>query len=190
MAVETAVTLHENPLEKTIVWEKRSVDFDSKHRSRPQKTVSKVDTIVNKDEYHSDYCVIAAATKRTATTTPRQPILVADRDNRLRLSTPATNRTFNAFVRRHTGGTIRSPPSPVVNSQPRPTGTAARVPQALHTEDGDIKLFCCKQDVNKFIDRASCMCGVKAVLYHCSKDSFDEGSVAEHPCSCVPQRKN
>ncbi|KAL9983823.1 hypothetical protein ACROYT_G006059 [Oculina patagonica] len=183
MAVETAVTLHENPLEKTIVWEKRSLDYDSKHRIRPQNTVSKVDTIVNKDEYHSDYCVIAAATKRTATTTPRQPILVADRDNRLRLSTPATNRTFNAFVRRHTGGTIRSPPSQVVTTQPKPTGPAtpvqsrrSNVLQCKHSEDDDdIKLFCCKRDVDVLIDYASCMCGVKAVLYHCSKDSFDEG---------------
>ena len=39
------------------------------------------------------------------------------------------------------------------------------------------------------IDYASCMCGVKAVLYHCSKDSFDEGSVSEHPCSCGPPEK-
>lgn len=201
MAVETAVTLHENPLEKTIVWEKRSVEYDSKHRIRPESYVGKVDTIVNKDEYHSDYCVIAAATKRsTTTTTARQPILVADRDNRLRLSTPATNRTFNAFVRRHTGGTVRSPPSQVVTAQPRPTAPVtlaqsrptcrSNVLQYKHREDDDIKLFCCKRDVNVLIDYASCMCGVRAVLYHCSKDSFDEGSVAEEPCSCGPPRKS
>lgn len=200
MAVETAVTLHENPLEKTIVWEKRSVENDSKHRIRPQDTISKIDTIAKKDEYHSDYCVIAAATKRTSATTPRQPILVADRDNRLRLSTPATNRTFNAFVRRHTGGTLRAPPSQVVTSQPRPTGPATPVQsrpmcrgnvlQCKHHEDDDIKLFCCKRDVDVLIDYASCMCGVKAVLYHCSKDSFNEGSAAEHPCSCGPPRKS
>lgn len=200
MAVETAVTLHENPLEKIIVWEKRSVENDSKHRIRPQSTISKIDTIAKKDEYHSDYCVIAAATKRTTSTTPRQPILVADRDNRLRLSTSATNRTFNAFVRRHTGGTLRAPPSQVVTSQPRPIGPAtpvqsrptcrSNVLQCKHREDDDIKLFCCNRDVDMLIDYASCMCGVKAVLYHCSKDSFDEGSAAQHPCSCGPPRKS
>ena len=65
---------------------------------------SKVDTIVisNKDEYHSDYCVIAAATKRL--TTPRQPVLVADRDAGLRLSSPAADQAFSGFVKRHTGG--------------------------------------------------------------------------------------
>lgn len=202
MAVETAITIHENPLEKTIVWEKRSVENDSKHRIRPHNTVGKVETIVSKDEYHSDYCVIAAATKRETSTTPRQPILVADRDMRLSLSTPATNRTFNAFVRRHTGGTIRNTQTQVVTSQPRPTLRAAsaqisrstcrssNVLQSKHYEDEDVKIFCCNRDVDVLIDYASCMCGVKAVLYHCSKDSFDEGSLAEHPCSCGPPSKS
>lgn len=202
MAVETAITIHENPLEKTIVWEKRSVEYDSKHRIRPHNTVGKVETIVSKDEYHSDYCVIAAATKRETSTTPRQPILVADRDMRLSLSTPTTNRTFNAFVRRHTGGTIRNTQTQVVTSQPRPTLQAAsaqisrstrrssNVLQSKQYEDDDVKIFCCKRDVDVLIDYASCMCGVKAVLYHCSKDSFDEGSLAEHPCSCGPPRKS
>lgn len=196
MAVETAVTLHENPLEKTIIWEKRNVEYDSKHRVRPQNTVGKVDTIVisNKDEYHSDYCVLAAATKRAST--PRQPVLVADRDTGLRLSSPATDRTFNAFVRRHTGGT---PSKAVLTTQPRPTGQAQSRPtcrsnrnvlQSKYREDDDIKLFCCKRNVDVLIDYASCMCGVKAVFYHCSKDSFDEGSVSEHPCSCGPPRKS
>lgn len=196
MAVETAVTLHENPLEKTIVWEKRNVEYDSKHRVRPQNTVSKLDTIVisNKDEYHSDYCVIAAATKRV--TTPRQPVLVADRDTGLRLSSPATDRTFNAFVRRHTGG---APSQIVTTSQPRPiasrqaqsrTTCRSNVLQSKHREDDDIKLFCCKRDMDVLIDYASCMCGVKAVLYHCSKDSFNEGSASEQPCSCGPPRKS
>ncbi|XP_068745522.1 protein sprouty homolog 2-like [Montipora capricornis] len=195
MAVETAVVLHENPLEKTLIWEKRSVQYDSKHRIRPQNKLSKVDTIVisNKDEYNADYCVIAAATKKVAT--PRQPVLVADRNAGLRLSSPATDRTFNAFVRRHTGGTYSQV---VINSQPRPTASGlayspttrrSTVLQSKHHEDDDIKLFCCKRSVDVLIDYASCMCGVKAVLYHCSKDSFDEGNVLEQPCSCGPPRK-
>lgn len=196
MAVETAVTLHENPLEKTVVWEKRNVEYESKHRIRPQNTVSKVDTIVisHKDEYHSDYCVIAAATKRVPT--PRQPVLVADREIGLRLSSPSTNRAFNAFVRRHIGGT---PSQVVITSQPRPSASSqeqsrttsrTNMLQSKHREDDDVKLFCCKRNVDVLIDYASCMCGVKAVLYHCSKDSFDEGSVSEHPCSCGPPRKS
>lgn len=195
MAVETAVALHENPLENTVIWEKRSVEYDSKHRIRPQEKKGKVDTIVisNKDEYHSDYCVIAAATKRL--TTPRQPVLVADRDAGLRLSSPAADQAFSAFVKSHTGG---NQSQVIINSQPRPLASSlaqsstpcrSAILRSKH-EDDDIKLFCCKRSVDMLIDYASCMCGVKAVLYHCSKDSFDEGSVSEHPCSCGPPEKS
>ena len=201
MAVETtAVFLHKNPLEKTIVWEKRKVENDSKHRTRPQNTVGKVDTIIisDKDEYHSDYCVIAAATKRASVPNARQPVLVADRDTRLRLSSPATNRTFNEFVKRYTGG---STSQGVITSQPRPSHTVSGrmqsipmcrsdVLQSKHREDDDIKLFCCNQDVDFLIDNATCMCGVKAALYHCSKDSYDEGRLSEHPCTCGRPRKS
>lgn len=34
------------------------------------------------------------------------------------------------------------------------------------------------------IDCCTCMCCVKALFYHCTKDDESEGHSAEHPCSC------
>lgn len=34
------------------------------------------------------------------------------------------------------------------------------------------------------IDCCTCMCCVKALFYHCTKDDESEGNYAEHPCSC------
>lgn len=39
-------------------------------------------------------------------------------------------------------------------------------------------------DYNDLLDCCSCMCLVKALFYHCTKDSKDEGQLADHPCSC------
>ena len=35
-----------------------------------------------------------------------------------------------------------------------------------------------------YIDCCTCMCCVKALFYHCKKDSDSEGSEAHNPCSC------
>ncbi|XP_028668600.1 protein sprouty homolog 4 [Erpetoichthys calabaricus] len=34
------------------------------------------------------------------------------------------------------------------------------------------------------VDYATCMCLVKGIFYHCTKDDDDEGSCADRPCSC------
>ena len=34
------------------------------------------------------------------------------------------------------------------------------------------------------IDCCTCMCCVKALFYHCTKDDESEGELSEHPCSC------
>ena len=39
-------------------------------------------------------------------------------------------------------------------------------------------------EYNDLLDCCTCMCCVKALFYHCTKDSKDEGQLAEHPCSC------
>ena len=43
----------------------------------------------------------------------------------------------------------------------------------------------CGVEADELIDYASCMCCVKGIFYHCTKDSFDEGQLAEEPCSCA-----
>ena len=45
-----------------------------------------------------------------------------------------------------------------------------------------------KSGYEDFIDCCSCMCCVKAVLYHCTKDSEGEGAMADHPCTCQGTR--
>lgn len=42
----------------------------------------------------------------------------------------------------------------------------------------------CGVEADEFIDYASCMCCVKGIFYHCTKDSYDEGQLADEPCSC------
>lgn len=38
------------------------------------------------------------------------------------------------------------------------------------------------------LDYASCMCCVKGYFYHCAKDSDEDASCADDPCSCGPPR--
>lgn len=42
----------------------------------------------------------------------------------------------------------------------------------------------------KAIDCCSCMCCAKAVMYHCTKDSDGEGTMADHPCTCRGPRSD
>lgn len=39
-------------------------------------------------------------------------------------------------------------------------------------------------DYNDLLDCCTCMCLVKALFYHCTKDTKDEGQLADDPCSC------
>ncbi|XP_068702520.1 sprouty-related, EVH1 domain-containing protein 3-like isoform X1 [Montipora foliosa] len=39
-------------------------------------------------------------------------------------------------------------------------------------------------DYGDLLDCCTCMCCVKALFYHCTHDSDDESTLAEHPCSC------
>lgn len=43
----------------------------------------------------------------------------------------------------------------------------------------------CGVEADEIIDYATCMCCVKGVFYHCTKDSYDEGQLADEPCSCA-----
>ena len=43
----------------------------------------------------------------------------------------------------------------------------------------------CGVEADEFIDYASCMCCVKGIFYHCTKDSQDEGQIVDKPCSCA-----
>ncbi|XP_032240576.1 protein sprouty homolog 4 [Nematostella vectensis] len=43
----------------------------------------------------------------------------------------------------------------------------------------------CGFDSEEVVDYATCMCCVKGLFYHCTKDSEDEGSMADEPCSCT-----
>ncbi|XP_031555127.1 sprouty-related, EVH1 domain-containing protein 1-like [Actinia tenebrosa] len=42
----------------------------------------------------------------------------------------------------------------------------------------------CGLDTDEAVDYATCMCCVKGLFYHCTKDSEDEGRIADDPCSC------
>jgi protein sprouty family protein 2 len=42
----------------------------------------------------------------------------------------------------------------------------------------------CGIDTDEVVDYATCMCCVKGLFYHCTKDSEDEGRIADDPCSC------
>lgn len=39
-------------------------------------------------------------------------------------------------------------------------------------------------DCHDLLDCCTCMCCVKGFFYHCTKDTKDEGKIAEDPCSC------
>lgn len=41
-----------------------------------------------------------------------------------------------------------------------------------------------KSGFENTIDCCSCMCCAKAILYHCTKDSDSEGTMADHVCTC------
>ena len=40
------------------------------------------------------------------------------------------------------------------------------------------------EDYKEMVECCTCVCCVKAMFYHCTKDDEEEGRVAEHPCSC------
>ena len=185
MAVEAAVSvnIHGNPFEK--VWEKRLPEIDTKHRSRPGKCVDKIDTEVTAkpcegSDYRSDYCVIAAATKDPGTQRHRPPILVSDRIVNSNLRT--SSRSYRDFVQRHTQEGVYE--GPVIRSQPR-GDEGLRISESRHKQsEEDTELFCCGRRVDWLIDLATCMCGAKAALYHCTKDSNEGATDLEQPCAC------
>ena len=39
-------------------------------------------------------------------------------------------------------------------------------------------------DCHDLLDCCTCMCCVKGLFYHCTKDNKDEGKISEDPCSC------
>jgi hypothetical protein len=190
MALQARVTLHENPFGNLVVWEKKSPTSISKHRSRSSETLKTIDTIViksdnGKDEYHTDYCVLAAATKEPSSQHSRiRPVLVSDRDSRTNLSTAS----YNTFAKTHTSGPVYIQQSPTVTPKPRsqgPTRVGSNSPAVNNKyNDDEIKLFCCHRSVDSIIDYATCMCCVKGAIYHCTKDTYDEGNLAVDPCTC------
>lgn len=46
------------------------------------------------------------------------------------------------------------------------------------------RAYLCGHDTEDVVDYATCMCCVKGLFYHCTKDSEDEGRIADDPCSC------
>lgn len=44
--------------------------------------------------------------------------------------------------------------------------------------------YICGHDSEEIVDYATCMCCVKGLFYHCTKDSDCEGNIADDPCSC------
>lgn len=208
MAVETTVSFHENPLDKVGIWERRLSSDLSKHRERAStvKAVEKGDLIVIRnsdqeskvDEYNRDYCVIAAATK--ATRTPR-PSILSSKNTSLKLS----SRSYESFSKRHLGGELISPPQ-TITTQPLPYSytnndrgdrdTRSSHTAAANTKDKqfvngeDVKFFCCDRDVEQMVEYCTCLYCVKGMFYHCTKDSYAEGSIAERPCACGPLNKS
>lgn len=192
MALEARVTLHENPFGNLVVWEKRSPSSISKHRSRSPETLKTVDTIViknddGKDSYHTDYCVLAAATKEPSSQHSRiKPVLLNDRDRQTNFSTSS----YNTFAKSHTSGPVYIQESNTVTPNAGSIAGSTRIgsdsapANNKPSEDEDIKLFCCGRSVDSIIDYATCMCCVKGAIYHCTKDTYEEGNLAEDPCVC------
>jgi len=60
---------------------------------------------------------------------------------------------------------------------PYATNVICQEIEELEQEEG-------QAECSDLLDCCTCMCCVKALFYHCTKDSKDEGKVAEHPCSC------
>lgn len=56
--------------------------------------------------------------------------------------------------------------------------------QALFRDEKISKSYICGHDTEEVIDYATCMCCAKGLFYHCTKDSEDEGRIADDPCSC------
>lgn len=58
--------------------------------------------------------------------------------------------------------------------------------KTIEREDFDepSKKCFCGLDTDEAVDYATCMCCVKGLFYHCTKDSEDEGRMADDPCSC------
>ncbi|XP_068709967.1 protein sprouty homolog 2-like [Montipora capricornis] len=84
----------------------------------------------------------------------------------------------------------------LVESQPsspssRPTSTLVDTKRLRSERDSCLQWtnekkepLLCGVEADEFIDYASCMCCVKGIFYHCTKDSYDEGQLANEPCSC------
>lgn len=182
MALENTVTLHENPFDDLVVWEKRIPISSSKHRNRVCENLQTINSIVlkedgedGKEDYSKDYCILAAATKDTRSQHSR-PVVVTNRDRHY------STAVYNTFAKTHTSGPL------YVDSTKQPTRSTNEQSCGRDvnrfTNAEDVQLFCCNRDVDCLIDYASCMCCVKGALYHCTKDTYDEGMMSEGPCTC------
>lgn len=102
-----------------------------------------------------------------------------------------SNNTFNALT---DGTTLHHQGDDVRNSITCPTCKRCRCEECQRPRQLPSKWICgntCLCSSETIIDYASCLCCVKALYYHCSKDheieQDDETIVcADNPCSCAP----
>lgn len=85
----------------------------------------------------------------------------------------------------------------LVESQPssptsRPTTTLAGTNVLRSERDSCVQWtnekhepLLCGVEADELIDYVSCMCCVKGIFYHCTKDHYDEGQLVNEPCSCA-----
>ena len=71
------------------------------------------------------------------------------------------------------------------NQTKRPSSTANQVPMVNEHPWYTIREPPVKADNTRLVECCSCMCCVKALFYHCTKDHELEGNWAAQPCACA-----
>ena len=67
-----------------------------------------------------------------------------------------------------------------------PTNTnKSTVQSEWKSENKDKRTRYCGLEADEVVDCTTCMCCAKGFLYHCTKDTEDEGHLADDPCSCT-----
>jgi len=157
-------------------------------------TSTNITTAVESEE--DEYCELSPLAKvKAPTLPPRKPkILIPEsKDSILKPTTPQGLRVQNDYY---------DPKAWMVklNSQNKDSVTTKlcddkvdlksrwteidKIKEQNQIDEESSTRYICGHDSEEIVDYATCMCCVKGLFYHCTKDSDCEGSIADDPCSC------
>lgn len=153
------------------------------------KFPSSSDSADDADEY-CELSPLAKAPPIPLSTLRSQPVDLKSKNSLAKLSSFERRLCSDCYYSKTKASLVESQPSsPTSRPTTRLVDTSSmkseRVENCSQWTNEKQEPLLCGVEADELIDYASCMCCVKGIFYHCTKDNFDEGQLADEPCSCA-----